>query len=110
MFKAFEVMSDLPDAVLAIAILDGTTETDELYNGARYVTMSDHRVVIVIPSRRGYLASIELFPNLNGIGAPTTKCLPHELRTSEDTEIAAMSHTRSIGTPLENRIGGNSLI
>ena len=47
-FAAFEDLCNLPEPVLAVAITDGQTNLDALYEGAKNAALSDHRVVLVI--------------------------------------------------------------
>jgi uncharacterized protein (DUF58 family) len=94
-FKAFEVVCELPEPVLMIAISDGRTNLDGLFEGSRYAATFNHRVILAIVSWRGGPLPIETLSDLNEARILATRCTAEDLWMAIDTKIALMSGARS---------------
>lgn len=94
-FKAFELVCELSEPVLMIAISDGRTNLDGLFEGSRCAATFNHRVILAIVSSRGGATLIETLSDLNEARIRATRCTTEDLWGAIDTEITAMSRARS---------------
>jgi uncharacterized protein (DUF58 family) len=92
-FKAFETVRDLPEPVLVIAISDGKTDLDGLYEGARHASMSNHRVVIAILGHPDRTRLTEWLSTSEQMGIRTVLCPPEQLWSAVNAELLEMSRT-----------------
>jgi uncharacterized protein (DUF58 family) len=95
-FKAFQIVSDLPEPVLAIAITDGKTNLDGLREGAKHAMMFNHRVVIVLLSHTVKRPEHKALSGLMTCGAGIAQCTPDQLWRTVNEEIVAASRMRLV--------------
>ena len=101
-FKAFQIVSDLPEPVLVIAISDGKTNLDGLCEGAKHAMMFNHRVVIAILVHPDKTRLIEWLSNSEQVGIRTVLCPPEQLWSAVNAELLEMGRTRFRELPVKN--------
>ena len=94
-FKAFEVICDLTEPVLVIAISDGKTSWVGLCEGARYAAMLNHWVIVGILSWAEKDSASEPLPNFAS-RVRVVQCVPEGLWRAVGAEILAASRARLI--------------
>lgn len=93
-FKAFEIIRDVPDPSLVIAISDGKTSWVGLGEGARYAAMLGHWVIVVIlcwPQDGMSDRLSELDSRVRAV-----QCVPEDLWRAINAEILAASRVRVV--------------
>lgn len=93
-FKAFDMISELREPALVIAISNDTTSLDGLYEGARHASMSNHRVVIAILGHPDETRLTEWLSNSEQIGIRTVLCPPEQLWSAINAELLETGQTR----------------
>ncbi len=94
-FRAFEIISDLPDPTLVIAISDGKTNWVGLCEGARYAAMLNHGVIVGIRTWAEKGGATEPLQDL-GNGVRAVRCAPEDLWRAVSAEILEASRARLI--------------
>lgn len=93
-FRAFEIICNLPEPVLVIAISDGETNLDGLAEGTKNARTLNHQVVLAIlaePTKR-----IEILSDLEAQSVGVLRCRPEELSTAIIAEVIGLNHSRII--------------
>ncbi len=95
-FRAFETVCNLPEPVLAVAISDGKTNLDGLYEGAKNAALAGHRVVLAILSDPLERRSADVLSELQGFGIQVFRIIPDQLWRTIDAATLQMSRIRQI--------------
>jgi hypothetical protein len=95
-FAAFEIVCSLPEPVLAVAITDGQTNLDALYEGAKNAALSGHRVVLVILADSTVHRPTDELPDLQGFGIQIHRINADQLWRTIDAATFEMSRIRRI--------------
>jgi hypothetical protein len=97
-FAAFQIILNMPEPVLVLAISDGKTNLDGLCEGAKSATIARHRVVIAMLTHSERFDPWEALSDLRRFGVRILKCSPEGLSEALNSEILEMSRARSIYT------------
>jgi hypothetical protein len=96
-FKAFEIVRDLPPPMLIIANTDNAVNLDGLHEGAMYASMSNHQIIIAVLANPEANSMIETLSNLERVGVRVlSNCPLEELWETINNDILAMRRMRSI--------------
>ena len=95
-FRAFELIGDLSEPVLVVAISNGKTNLDGLYEGAKRSAILKHRVIIAILLSSNEPSSVESFFTLEQARIRTLRCTPDQLWRITSSEIATMGRDRHV--------------
>jgi len=95
-FAAFEATCELGESALVIAITDGKTNWNALYEGSRKATVYGHRVLIVIVSHTYETEPRNAFSEKTWEGVRTINCHASDIWTTVNSEIIALSRGRGV--------------
>lgn len=100
-FKAFDIVSGVREPSLVVAISGDMASLDGLYEGARYATMSNHRVIIAILGHPDKARLDEWILPSEQAGIRTVSCRPEQLWSLVNAQLLEMSRTRSRELPVK---------
>lgn len=100
-FAAFDIVCNLAEPVLVIAISDGKTNSVGLFEGAKKAARSNHRVIVALLSHFEEPSPTNIALGTQEAGLRVLECAPQELSQTVYIEVLEMSHVRSTATASE---------
>jgi hypothetical protein len=94
-FKAFEIVCNLPEPTLVIVIAHRKTKLVGLAEGAKNARTLNHQVVVLIPAAYGPTRSTEILSSLRDQGVGILMCPPEELSKAIANEIPRLTRNRA---------------
>jgi uncharacterized protein (DUF58 family) len=94
-FAAFDMVCNLSEPVLVIAISDGETNSVGLFEGARKAARSNHRVVVALLTEFEETSPFKTALDPQEFGLRVLECAPRELSQRVYAEVLELSRVRS---------------